>query len=143
MNILKTIKTIGLTLLVVSFAVGCASAPEEKPAEPEQKQPEPVEAKPVEPVADTTSSYQVVRGDNLWDISGKSSVYGNPYQWPLIYKANSGQVKDADLIFPGQNLTNENNPSSSDVSAAVQHAKTRGSWSIGVTEASDKAYLGQ
>ena len=143
MNILKTIKTIGLTLLVVSFAVGCASAPEEKPAEPEQKQPEPVEAKPVEPVADTTSSYQVVRGDNLWDISGKSSVYGNPYQWPLIYKANSGQIKDADLIFPGQNLMIENNPSSSDVSAAVQHAKTRGSWSIGTTEASDKAYLGQ
>ena len=143
MNILKTIKTIGLTLLVVSFAVGCASAPEEKPAEPEQKQPEPVETKPVEPVADTTSSYQVVRGDNLWDISGKSSVYGNPYQWPLIYKANSGQIKDADLIFPGQNLTIENNPSSSDVSAAVQHAKTRGSWSIGATEASDTAYLGQ
>ena len=142
MNILKTIKTMGLALLVVSFAVGCASAPEEQPAEPA---PAP-EVKPAEPapapVADT-SSYQVVSGDNLWDISGKSSVYGNPYQWPLIYKANSNQIKDADLIFPGQNLTIDNNPSSSDVSAAVQHAKTRGSWSIGATEASDTAYLGQ
>ena len=48
------------------------------------------------------SSYQVVSGDNLWDISGKDSIYGNPYQWPLIYKANSDQIKDADLIFPGQ-----------------------------------------
>lgn len=143
MNTLKTIKNIGLAALVASFAVGCASAPEEAPQEPKQPEPQ-VEPAPVEeaPVA-TTSSYEVVRGDNLWDISGKSSVYGNPYQWPLIYKANSAQIKDADLIYPGQNLTIENNPSDSDVSAAIQHAKTRGSWSIGVVEDSDKAYLAQ
>ncbi|MCK5001913.1 MAG: hypothetical protein KAS57_02760, partial [Gammaproteobacteria bacterium] len=34
------------------------------------------------------SSYSVVRGDNLWDISGKENVYANSYQWPLIYKTN-------------------------------------------------------
>ncbi|MEJ2141693.1 MAG: LysM peptidoglycan-binding domain-containing protein [Gammaproteobacteria bacterium] len=88
-------------------------------------------------------SYTVVRGDNLWNISGKSSVYGNPYQWPLIYKANSNQIKDADLIYPGQNLAIDTNPSDADVGAAIQHAKTRGSWSIGVVEDSDKAYLGK
>ena len=37
-------------------------------------------------------SYTVVRGDNLWNISGKSSIYGDPYQWPLIYKANRDQI---------------------------------------------------
>ena len=144
MNKIQKLKYIGMALLMVNFAVGCASAPEEQPA-PEPKQPEPVvESKPVEPVADvSTSSYEVVKGDNLWNISGKPSIYGNPYQWPLIYKANSDQIKDADLIYPGQNLTIDNNPSAADVSAAVQHAKTRGSWSLGVTEASDKAYLGQ
>ncbi|MGD8483964.1 MAG: hypothetical protein PVF81_03795, partial [Thioalkalispiraceae bacterium] len=36
-------------------------------------------------MAATASSYEVVRGDNLWNISGKDSIYGNPYQWPLIY----------------------------------------------------------
>lgn len=88
-------------------------------------------------------SYTVVSGDNLWNISGKSSVYGNPYQWPLIYKANSDQIKDADLIYPGQTFAIDTNPSDADTAAAIQHAKTRGSWSIGAVEESDKAYLGQ
>jgi hypothetical protein len=85
----------------------------------------------------------VMRGDNLWNISGKQDVYADPYQWPLIYKANSDQIKDADLIYPGQVLTVDTAPSSSDVDAAIQHARTRGSWSLGVVEESDKAYLGQ
>lgn len=90
-----------------------------------------------------TDSYTVERGDNLWDISAKPSIYSNPYQWPLIYKANSDKIQDADLIYPGQNLAIDTNPSSSDVSAAIHHAKTRGAWSLGVTEDSDKAYLAQ
>jgi nucleoid-associated protein YgaU len=88
-------------------------------------------------------SYEVMPGDNLWAISGKPDVYADPYQWPLIYKANSDQIKDADLIYPGQVLTIDTAPSSSDVDAAIQHARTRGGWSLGVVEESDKAYLGQ
>ena len=83
--------------------------------------------------------HQVVKGDNLWDISG--NAYGNPYQWPLVYKSNQDKIKDADLIYPGQVFDIDQNASSADVDAAVQHAKTRGSWSLGVTEASDTAYL--
>ncbi|HEB55997.1 MAG TPA: LysM peptidoglycan-binding domain-containing protein [Gammaproteobacteria bacterium] len=96
-----------------------------------------------EAAATTSSSqqYTVIRGDNLWDISAKPSVYDNPYQWPLIYKNNSDQIKDADLIYPGQKLDINTNPSSADVDAAVAHAKSRGSWSLGVVEASDTAYL--
>ena len=88
------------------------------------------------------SEYTVVSGDNLWDISAKDSTYGNPYQWPLIYKANSDQIKDADLIYSGQ-VFSIPTASTSEVDAAVQHAKTRGAWSIGETEASDKDYLAQ
>jgi len=91
--------------------------------------------------ATAEGQHQVVKGDNLWNISG--NAYGNPYQWPLVYKANQGKIKDADLIYPGQVFDIDQNASSADVDAAVQHAKTRGSWSLGVTEASDKAYLGQ
>jgi len=85
--------------------------------------------------------YTVSKGDSLWSISGNDSVYGDPYQWPLIYKANRDQIKDADLIYPGQSLDIDRGASSADIDAAINHAKTRGAWAIGVTEESDKAYL--
>jgi nucleoid-associated protein YgaU len=88
----------------------------------------------------TSEDYTVVSGDNLWNISAKGSVYGNPYQWPLIYKANSNKIKDADLIYSGQ-VFSIPSATSAEVSAAVQHAKTRGAWTIGESEASDQDYL--
>jgi nucleoid-associated protein YgaU len=42
----------------------------------------------------------VRRGDNLWDIS--RSTYGEGVQYPKIYDANRNQIRDPDLIFPGQ-----------------------------------------
>ena len=134
------IKNLGLMLLVSSFAIGCASTIEEAPPEEAAV----VESTPAPVVEESgTMNYEVSRGDNLWDISGKPSVYADPYQWPLIFKANSDQIKDADLIYPGQVLSVDTAPSSSDVSAAVQHARTRGSWSVGVVEESDQEFLGQ
>ncbi len=88
-------------------------------------------------------SYEVVGGDNLWNISAKDSIYANPYQWPLIYKANRSQIKDADLIYAGQVLDIDRSASGTDIDAAIDHAKTRGAWSVGSTEASDEAYLAQ
>lgn len=95
---------------------------------------------PPPPVEAKEGQYQVVRGDNLWNISGKPNIYNNPYQWPLIYKANSTKIKDADLIYPGQ-VFDISSASSAEVDAAIRHAKTRGAWSLGAVEASDKAYL--
>lgn len=90
---------------------------------------------------DADSTYTVVRGDTLWDISGSTLAYNDPYQWPLIYRANQDKIDDADLIYPGQRLTIEGNPSSSAVDAAIRHAKTRGAWELGPIEESDKSYL--
>ena len=146
MKFLTAIKLPGLILLASGLAIGCASttdeAPKEEPVEqaPVEVAPEP-EPQPAVVEQSSESSYTVSKGDNLWDISAKPAVYNNPYQWPLIYKKNSDVIKDADLIYPGQELGIDDNPSASDVSSAVEHAKTRGSWSIGVTEDSDKAYL--
>ena len=86
--------------------------------------------------------YLVVAGDSLWTIAGQDTIYGNPFQWPLIYKANSGQIKDADLIYPGQYfyIPKARGP---ERAAAVEHAKNRGAWTIGETEASDLDYLAQ
>ncbi|MGB5278242.1 MAG: LysM peptidoglycan-binding domain-containing protein [Gammaproteobacteria bacterium] len=86
-------------------------------------------------------SYTVVRGDSLWNISGKSSIYGDSYQWPLIYKANRSQIKDPDLIFPGQTFDIDRNASASEIDAAINHARTRGAWSVGDVEQSDLDYL--
>ena len=93
-------------------------------------------------VSMSMGNYIVSDGDNLWNIAGQSSVYGNPYQWPLIFKNNSAKIKDADLIYAGQTF---DIPKSSDaeIAAAVEHAKTRGAWVIGESEASDLNYLAQ
>jgi nucleoid-associated protein YgaU len=86
--------------------------------------------------------YLVVSGDNLWNIAGQDTIYGNPFMWPLIYKTNSGQIKDADLIHPGQYfyIPKAKGP---ERAAAIEHAKTRGAWTVGQTEASDLDYLAQ
>ncbi len=56
----------------------------------------------------TTSSkpliYKVKPGDCLWDIAGKKEIYNNPWNWILIYEANKEQIKNPDLIHPGQAL---------------------------------------
>ena len=144
----NSLKFTGLMALALGLLIGCAGTTEKEP-EPAQPAPEPVAApepapEPTPaPAAPAMGQYEVSGGDNLWNISAKSDVYGNPYQWPLIYKANSDKIKDADLIFPGQVLDIDNNPTDADVNAAVNHAKTRGSWTLGVVEDSDKAYLAQ
>lgn len=149
MKIVNSLKIAGLLITAVSFSVGCAGTTEEaqEPAPTQTTAPEP-EVQPADdqagmlgPDVGDMSQYTVVSGDNLWDISGKSEIYGNPYQWPLIYKQNSSQIEDADLIYPGQVLDINNNPTSAEVDAAVRHARTRGSWSIGVVEDSDRDYL--
>ncbi len=86
-------------------------------------------------------NYTVEQGDSLWRISGKGEVYGNPFQWPLIYRNNQDKIQDADLIYPGQEFTIDKFPTQDAVDAAVNHARTRGVWSIGTVEESDRAYL--
>jgi len=42
----------------------------------------------------------VIRGDNLWQIS--RNTYGDGIRYTVIYKANRDQIRDPDLIYPGQ-----------------------------------------
>ncbi len=48
--------------------------------------------------------YTVKRGDTLWGISAKDYIYGDPWQWPLIYKANRDKIKNPHLIYPKEVL---------------------------------------
>ena len=45
-------------------------------------------------------SYTVVSGDSLSAIAAR--LCGNANAWPQIFQANRGQIRDPNLIFPGQ-----------------------------------------
>lgn len=53
--------------------------------------------------APTTRTYTVVRGDCLWNIAKK--YYGNGSKYTTILNANRNQIRNANLIYPGQVLT--------------------------------------
>ncbi len=42
--------------------------------------------------------------DCLWNISGNTDIYGDPFQWPKIWQNNTDQIKNPDIIHPGQVL---------------------------------------
>ncbi len=43
--------------------------------------------------------------DCLWNIAKKPDIYNDPFAWPKIWHTNSDQIKNPDLIYPGQQLT--------------------------------------
>ncbi len=75
--------------------------------------------------------YTVVKGDCLWKIAGKSSIYGNPRLWPKIWDANkngivSGKpstIPNPNRIYPGQVLCI---PSMTDAEKQMMLNKSKG-----------------
>jgi len=67
-------------------------------AEPEATLP------PLAPTGTTgqSQSYVVVAGDSLSKIAKR--YYGDANKWNRIYEANRDQIKNPDLIHPGQQL---------------------------------------
>jgi Tfp pilus assembly protein FimV len=63
--------------------------------------------------------YIVRKNDTLWAIAGKSAIYGDPFEWPEIFKANRDKVADPDLIYPQQAFRIEKGLADNE----VEHAK--------------------
>lgn len=81
--------------------VPIAAAP--APVEAAEAIEEPVQ-EPVERAATLTipeiNTALVARGDSLWRISRR--VYGRGVRYTVIYEANAEQIRNPNLIFPGQ-----------------------------------------
>ena len=156
MNTGKAIRTLMILAATGLFATGCVTAKQASQAASEGTQATPAPATTatgtttVTPAPATTTTtaavtpapqgivgYVVQKGDHLWGISAKPAVYGDPYQWPLLYKRNRDEIYDPDLIYPGQVLHIERDLSQTQINIAVNHAKTRGAWVLGEIEATD------
>jgi nucleoid-associated protein YgaU len=83
-----------------------------------------------EPAPVVSSTHTVEKGESLWGISESSDGYDDPFQWPIIYKANLDQIKDPDLIYPNQKFEIPRDASDAEIESAVHEAKTRGPWSL-------------
>ena len=164
MNTGKAIRTLMILAAMGLFATGCVTAKQASQAASEGTQATPAPATTATATATTTAAvtpapatttttaavtpapkgivgYVVQKGDHLWGISAKPAVYGDPYQWPLLYKRNRDEIYDPDLIYPGQVLHIQRDLSQTQINIAVNHAKTRGAWVLGEIEATDIQYL--
>ena len=78
------------------------------------------------------TEHVVIKGEALWWIAEYKQIYDDPFQWPVIYKANRSQIKDPDLIFPDQRFVIPREPDLTNEmrAEAIKFAKTRGAWSL-------------
>jgi LysM repeat protein len=122
---MRSWKSLLILVAVGVVAVGCGGKKRIEGAEV-PAQPQTVEQAKAKPTVAQKSSakYIVVKGDTLWGISGKSSIYGDPFQWPMIFKSNRDQIQDPDLIYPKQELGVRQDASSDEKAKARKSASS-------------------
>ncbi|SRR5665213_170527 len=103
---MKTNQKLKLALTLLASGVllyGCGTKQVAQTGVPDQ--PMANEAAPSQKASFKQAEHYVVKpNDCLWKIAGKPNIYDDPFQWPLIFKANRDLIQDPDLIYPKQNL---------------------------------------
>lgn len=89
----------------VTGAVLARAAVSFRKAEPQEIVLSKVEEAGSEGASDAAAAPQVPnviirKGDNLWNISRR--LYGTGFRYTTIYQANKDQIRNPDLIYPGQ-----------------------------------------
>jgi tetratricopeptide (TPR) repeat protein len=64
----------------------------------------------------------VREGETLWSLAKSKKIYNDPFQWPLIYKANRDQIKNPLIIYPGQALKIPRNSTLEEIKDARKEA---------------------
>jgi len=110
---------LGLAIAAIGVA-GCAS---QQPVQPVAT-PTPVTASRETALpAAKQSSYVVKKGDSLWKIASDPGVLGDPFRWPLLFKANRDQIQDPDFIDASQDLNYKANYTADEIADAVKKAE--------------------
>ena len=80
-----------------------AKADADAQVQPDVKAQTDAKVEPVEPSREYVVIYNPKSADCLWKIAER--MYKNANLWPLIFMANRTQIKDPDLIYPGQKFS--------------------------------------
>ena len=67
--------------------------------------------------------HKVTKGECLWKIA--QEIYGDPYQWPLIFQANRDRIRNPHLIYPRQNLKVPQDVSQDEIQRARKEASEK------------------
>jgi hypothetical protein len=121
---IKNKKVYGFCVLLGLGAVmgGCASSRQVSSSEV-PNQPLSDEAPSAKASNPQAGHYVVKPHDCLWTIAGKADIYGDPFQWPLLFKTNRDLIQDPDLIYPKQKLQVAEGPSQAQIAKARQLAE--------------------
>ncbi len=111
-------------IMSVSFFTGCGKDQKVNGVSDEQSQvmQEGQEAQQEE----LATTYVVEEGDTIWGIAEKAEIYGNKYQWPLIYDANRDILDSYETLEEGQKLIIPRNVSAVEIEAAARRARELG-----------------
>jgi len=75
-------------------------------------------------------TYKVKKGETLVDIAQRREIFNDKYMWPLIYKANRDQMRDPQLVYPGQVLSIPRDLSFEEIIEARKQAKAPPPYSL-------------